>query len=103
VLDFLLRVQPSQVIPYLEHLINVWEEKSDLIHNALVHQYRAKIQQLLSTGEEGKEEAAALRKKLIAFLETSHHYNPQVVIVLFPQDCTFKVKNGENWIVINYF
>jgi len=87
VLDFLLRVQPSQVVPYLEHLIYVWEEKSDIIHNALIHQYRAKIQQVLGSGEESKEEVAALRAKLVSFLETSHHYNPQVVIVQFPVDC----------------
>jgi len=87
VLDFLLRVQPTQVIPYLEHVITVWEEKSDIIHNALVHQYRAKIQLLLGAGEENKAEAATIRAKLISFLETSHHYNPQVVIVQFPVDC----------------
>jgi Vam6/Vps39-like protein vacuolar protein sorting-associated protein 39 len=80
-------VQPSQVVPYLEHLIYVWEEKSDIIHNALIHQYRAKIQQVLGSGEESKEEVAALRVKLVSFLETSHHYNPQVVIVQFPVDC----------------
>lgn len=88
-LDFLLRVQPSQVVPYLEHLIEVWEEKSDIIHNALIHQYRAKIQHVLGTGEESKEEVVALRAKLMSFLESSHHYNPQVVIVQFPVDCEF--------------
>ncbi|XP_059481354.1 vam6/Vps39-like protein [Neocloeon triangulifer] len=87
VLDFLLREQPNLVIPYLEHVINVWDEKSDIVHNALVYQYRAKIQQLLASNN--NDDASAFREKLITFLKTSHHYNPQVVIVQFPVDSLF--------------
>ncbi|CAB3386269.1 Hypothetical predicted protein [Cloeon dipterum] len=84
VLDFLLKVSPIVAIPYLEHVINVWEDKSETIHNALVQRYREDIVKFFA--EEKNAEAEALRAKLLAFLETSNHYNPHMVITYFPMN-----------------
>jgi hypothetical protein len=72
-----------------EHVIELWSETSDILHNALVHQYQAKVQLLQAGGKSAETELAAVRAKLLRFLETSRHYNPQVVIVQFPVDCKY--------------
>lgn len=97
VLDFLLRQHKHLVIPYLEHVINIWEEQNPIFHNALVHQYRERVQELLALPESGVERSAAeveeckiLRAKLLTFLEKSTHYTPEAVIIHFPYDCLFE-------------
>lgn len=40
VLDYLLKNHKSLVIPYLEHIINVWNETKPIFHNILIQQYR---------------------------------------------------------------
>ncbi|KAK7863279.1 hypothetical protein R5R35_005325 [Gryllus longicercus] len=97
VLDFLLRQHKHLVIPYLEHVIHVWEDQNLIFHNALVHQYRERVQELLAAPAEGEErspsqdeEAKQLRAKLLTFLERSTHYIPETVIIHFPLDCLFE-------------
>lgn len=43
VLDYLLKNHKILVIPYLEHIINVWKESKALFHNILITQYKDKI------------------------------------------------------------
>ncbi|XP_067011579.1 vam6/Vps39-like protein [Anabrus simplex] len=92
VLDYLLRTHKNLVIPYLEHVVNVWKDTNPIFHNALVHQYRERSQQLLSptaTPSE-HEEGQKMRCKLLGFLQQSSHYTPETVLVHFPYDCLFE-------------
>lgn len=77
ILDYLLKTHMSLVIPYLEHVIHTWEDKSQLFHNFLVHQYREKA---LSDDPT----APVVRKKLSEFLEKSVYYDPDSVLSHFP-------------------
>lgn len=43
VLDYLLKNHKSLVIPYLEHIINVWDESKPIFHNILIQQYHEQI------------------------------------------------------------
>ena len=40
IFDFLSRRNKSVVIPYLEHIINVWSDENSLFHNALILRYK---------------------------------------------------------------
>lgn len=87
VLDFLLKAnKPNLVILYLEHVIHIWKETNSIFHNALVHQYRERIQSL------GLEDPRAntIRTKLLAFLGKSDYYNPETVLIRFPRNCMFE-------------
>lgn len=87
VLDFLLKAnKPSLVISYLEHVIHTWKETNNIFHNALVHQYRERIETL------GLEDPRAntIRTKLLSFLEKSDHYSPDAVLYHFPDNCMFE-------------
>lgn len=83
VLDFLLRSHLTLVIPYLEHVVHVWDDSNPLFHNALVHQYR----------EQAMEDAVSAQraqKKLLEFVQKSVHYTPDIVLVHFPNDKLFE-------------
>lgn len=43
VLDYLLKNHKSLVIPYLEHIIYVWNESKPIFHNILIQQYHEQI------------------------------------------------------------
>lgn len=43
VLDYLLKNHKSLVIPYLEHIIHVWNESKPIFHNILIQQYHEQI------------------------------------------------------------
>lgn len=43
VLDYLLKNHKSLVIPYLEHIIHVWDESKPIFHNILIQQYQEQI------------------------------------------------------------
>lgn len=53
VLDFLVSKHKGLVIPYLEHLIEVWEDTNTLRHNALIKQYSDHVQRLLAQQAKG--------------------------------------------------
>lgn len=80
VLDFLLRSHASLVIPYLEHVVHVWQDNNPLFHNALVHQYKEKVL------NEGPAVAEHTRKKLLSFLKNSTHYTADTLLCHFPTD-----------------
>ncbi|GLV35804.1 Vacuolar protein sorting 39 [Carabus blaptoides fortunei] len=86
VLDYLLRTHKSLVIPYLEHIVQTWKDNNPLFHNALVHQYREKVQQM----DKDQPCAQHTQHKLISFLETSTNYTPETVIQHFPASSLFE-------------
>ena len=48
VLDYLLKNHKSLVVPYLEHIIHVWDENKPIFHNILIQQYRDSLSELSS-------------------------------------------------------
>lgn len=89
VLEFLRHKAPQMEIPYLEHLIHFWNDKTSFFHTTLLLRYRQKVAPLLATylesiGDDvpcpaGQEpgELGELRQKLLDFLEISDHYTTQ--------------------------
>ncbi|XP_016892880.1 vam6/Vps39-like protein isoform X2 [Cynoglossus semilaevis] len=99
VLNFLKDGFKELAIPYLEHIINVWDEKEPEFHNVLTLLYLESVQVLmkeyLKSLPEGVPAVAAgqeegklgeFRKKLLFFLETSSSYEPSRLISNFPFD-----------------
>lgn len=99
VLNFLIENFKGLAIPYLEHVIHVWEETGSRFHNCLIQLYCEKVQSLmkdyllsLPTGKSpvpaGEEmgELGEYRQKLLMFLEISSYYDPGRLICDFPFD-----------------
>ncbi|KPP64588.1 vam6/Vps39-like protein-like [Scleropages formosus] len=99
VLNFLKEGFKELAVPYLEHIIHVWEDTSPEFHNVLIQLYLEKVQGLmkdylcsLPTGvppvAAGKEEGdlGEFRNKLLNFLEISSSYEPTRLISDFPFD-----------------
>ncbi|GCC35802.1 hypothetical protein chiPu_0014290 [Chiloscyllium punctatum] len=99
VLDFLKDSCKELAIPYLEHIIYIWEETGPVFHNCLIQLYREKVQALMKEylnslpedeipvpagNEDG--ELGEYRNKLLCFLEISTHYQPSKLISDFPFD-----------------
>ncbi|EMP39590.1 Vam6/Vps39-like protein [Chelonia mydas] len=99
VLNFLIESFKSLAIPYLEHIIHVWEETGSEFHNCLIQLYCEKVQGLMKeylcsfpadkipvpAGEE-EGELGEYRRKLLCFLEISSCYEPSRLISDFPFD-----------------
>lgn len=89
VLEFLRHNAPQLEIPYLEHIIHFWNDKTSFFHTTLLLRYRQKVVPLLtkyieSIGDNvpcpaGQEpgELGELRLRLLDFLEISDHYTTQ--------------------------
>ncbi|XP_050430213.1 vam6/Vps39-like protein isoform X2 [Adelges cooleyi] len=90
VLDFLIRNHKNHIIPYLEHVIYVWGDTNAICHNALIHQYREKLQQYDSKSKQVEQTAHSTKVKLMEFLEQSKYYTPETVLVHFPLDGFFE-------------
>ncbi|KAM7360062.1 vacuolar protein sorting 39 [Cochliomyia hominivorax] len=92
VLDYLLTHHKALVIPYLEHVITVWQDTNTFIHNILVKQYLEKLENIMKDLEkegsnqkkELNEELKEYRKKLYDILQNSNNYSPDVVLKDFP-------------------
>lgn len=65
VLDFLLSRHKVLVIPYLEHVINIWKDTNTLLHNVLAKQYREKVHNLL---EEVKADETVEKRFALLYL-----------------------------------
>ena len=103
VLTYIENNAKSQVIDYLEHIIEEWDERKPDFHNKLVSCYKDAIEPLLRehydtlpeseprvrAGNEGGE-LGLLRGKLLKFLETSLYYSPLKLIRYFPQDILYE-------------
>ncbi|XP_026160384.1 vam6/Vps39-like protein isoform X1 [Mastacembelus armatus] len=99
VLNFLKEGFKELAIPYLEHIIYVWDEKGPEFHNVLIQLYLEKVQVLMKmylnslpegvpAVAAGKEEGelGEYRNKLLSFLDISTSYEPSTLIVDFPFD-----------------
>lgn len=99
VLNFLKEGFKELAIPYLEHIIHMWDETRPEFHNVLIQLYLEKVQGLmkayLNTLPEGvpavaagkeKGELGEFRNKLLSFLDVSSSYEPEILISDFPFD-----------------
>uniref|UniRef100_A0A4W5PM26 VPS39 subunit of HOPS complex n=1 Tax=Hucho hucho TaxID=62062 RepID=A0A4W5PM26_9TELE len=99
VLNFLKEGFKELAVPYLEHIIHVWEETEPEFHNVLIQLYLERVQglmkQYLNSLPEGVPAVAAgkeegdlgeFRNKLLCFLEVSTSYEPGRLISDFPFD-----------------
>lgn len=94
-LDFLIKNHKSLVVPYLEHIINIWNDKKPLFHNILIQQYREQIFNLQNDPDfekvyQKKVQLQSVREKLIKFLRSSNNYAPDKVLVEFPYNDLFE-------------
>ena len=103
VVDFLQKINGDLLIPYLEHLIFVWNDTTPAFHNTLIHKYREKVRILLSEFKSnqteieelvraGQEpgELGVLRAKLLHFLEESDHYSTETLPTYLLNDGLFE-------------
>lgn len=103
VLSYLERTDKNLVIPYLEHVINEWEDVSPEFHNILPIQYMGRAKELLlqyfqslkpgeKAVEAGREpgELGSIRCKLFNFLQRSLYYNAERLMAHFPTDGMFE-------------
>ncbi|XP_037097090.1 vam6/Vps39-like protein isoform X1 [Syngnathus acus] len=99
VLNFLKEGFKELAIPYLEHIIYVWDDKGPEFHNTLIQLYLERVQglmkQYLNSLPEGVAAVAAgtekgdlgeFRNKLLSFLDISSSYEPARLISDFPFD-----------------
>ncbi|KAJ4921223.1 hypothetical protein JOQ06_021911 [Pogonophryne albipinna] len=99
VLNFLKEGFKELAVPYLEHIVYVWDDKGPEFHNVLIQLYLERVQglmkQYLNSLPEGvppvsagKEEGdlGEFRKKLLSFLDISTSYQPSRLISDFPFD-----------------
>ncbi|KAK5609209.1 Vam6/Vps39-like protein [Crenichthys baileyi] len=99
VLQFLKEGFEELAIPYLEHIIYVWDENGPEFHNVLIQLYLSRVQglmkQYLNSLPEGvsavpagqeKGELGEFRNKLLSFLDISTSYEPARLISDFPFD-----------------
>ena len=96
VLAHIKQTAPELQIPYLEHVIHVFNEQSPELHNKLVDCYRERISEVMESedlpdGEtlpsaSGKEtaELRELRSTLLTFLRDSRWYQPRNLLNHFP-------------------
>ncbi|CAO4380982.1 unnamed protein product [Caenorhabditis nigoni] len=97
VVEFMKMECPEAMIPYLEHVIFKWEEPASYFHETLLEYYVAKVNSLFKdyvhafpdafsdenitrAGDEDGE-LGIFRKRLLRFLEISHSYSPQTVLL----------------------
>lgn len=97
VVEFMKTECPEAMIPYLEHVIFKWEEPSSFFHETLLEYYVARVNSLFKdyvhafpdaysdenitrAGDEDGE-LGIIRKRLLRFLEISHSYSPQTVLL----------------------
>ncbi|MEQ2168600.1 Vam6/Vps39-like protein, partial [Goodea atripinnis] len=112
VLQFLKEGFKELAIPYLEHIIYVWDENGPEFHNVLIQLYLSRVQGLMKqylyslpegmyrsslklwalkgvsavpAGQE-KGELGQFRNKLLSFLDISTSYEPARLISDFPFD-----------------
>lgn len=90
--DFLLKNCKDMVIPYLEHIIHQWKEPSTLFHNAIIIQYKELLVDLfeLAESQEAQDKIRETRQKLRKVLDTSLHYNAEIILPKFPLHCLYE-------------
>ncbi|CAJ0951539.1 unnamed protein product, partial [Mesorhabditis belari] len=94
VVEFLRKECVAALIPYLEHIINAWGEQRPKFHECLAEHYVAKVKYLhkdyvhafpddenITRAGTEDGELGEYRRKLLRFLEASHSYSPQTILV----------------------
>ena len=89
IFGFLQGHNPEAVIPYLEHIINVWKDTTPIFHNALIIRYTECLKELYNQAESTFHEnrVLELRRKLREFLAFSQDYNADNILPNFPTHC----------------
>lgn len=100
--DHITACAPQLTIPYLEHIIHRWSDKTPKFHNTLILIYKKQVEERLpkylqmtkgrpraKAGEE-PDELGLLRSKLLNFLQSSQYYEPEALISKFPPDDLFE-------------
>lgn len=82
VLGFLSKSAPTLVIPYLEHVIYKWNDRTEMFHNTLVHKYTEAVRNLVTGGNTAVDPGdpgpvGRTRANLVRFLESSDHYTAE--------------------------
>lgn len=95
VLDFLLKSHKPLVIPYLEHIIEVWSEVKPIFHNIIITQYKERVFDYqndpdLDQAAQKKLKLKETREKLVNFLKTSNSYAADKILVEFPYNDLFE-------------
>lgn len=99
VLEYLEKNSKDLAISYLEHIIHDCHDETPEFHNVLAQALREKVQTLMNdylqslpeghlppkAGQE-PDKLGEYRKKLLKFLEDSHHYMPERLLTRFPID-----------------
>ncbi|XP_053207667.1 vam6/Vps39-like protein isoform X2 [Panonychus citri] len=99
VLEYLQKICPELIIPYLEHIISIWKDRTPTFHNILANKYREKVKFLreeyivslpegqlpLPAGQEPGD-LGLIRKKLLTFLETSDFYSTETLSIFLLND-----------------
>ncbi|KAG7274676.1 hypothetical protein CRUP_004600 [Coryphaenoides rupestris] len=93
VLGFLREGFRELAVPYLEHIVHVWEDKRPEFHNVLIQLYLERVQSLMKqylnclpegvcAVPAGQEEGdlGEFRSKLLSFLDKSSSYEPARLI-----------------------
>lgn len=76
VLDHLTKRRPDLGVPYLEHVVHVWDETGAAFHDALIRRYAESLRT--------RAAPPGTRRRLLAFLGRSDHYCPERALDRFP-------------------
>lgn len=77
---------PELLVPYLEHVINKWRDKSEVFHTALGEAYIKEAAWLIKQEAEDPQ-LLRIRKKLQFFLSQSESYEPALLLTHLPLNC----------------
>ena len=98
VLAHIKQLAPQNIVPYLEHVINVQKDTTPEFHNELLLNYLDNIlltkKDSLPITHKGARVFAgtepgilgSTRRKMLDFLEQSLYYNPEKILTKFPYD-----------------
>lgn len=78
VLHFLLEGFKELAIPYLEHIVYVWEDKSPEFHNVLIRLYLQRVQSLMKQYLNSLPEGMALERSRSHF--SGSEYNGPITV-----------------------
>ena len=92
VYEFLMKQCKEIVIPYLEHIINIWKETNSLFHNALIIRYKELVTELLDQPDSQDIEYHIMetKVKLRQLLNSSTYYTAETILPQFPLHCLYE-------------
>ncbi|CAG0902960.1 unnamed protein product [Cyprideis torosa] len=87
---------PALVIRYLRHVIEVWQDQNQLLHDVLADRYLKEILDLISKPSsdpdqvDSSQKLCQFRHDFVEFLEASTRYSPEKILVKLPFDSFFE-------------